>query len=142
MSTTKAPTEVETWMLLASVFTDNRHSWHPAVVERTGMPFSRFRALRRLDRGPLTGSQLAQQLGVDSPAASVILSDLVDRALATKGPDPSDGRRKIVSITEAGRAVLADVRSMPGPAPALAALSEAERRTLHRLLTKIQEASR
>ncbi|WP_034251664.1 MULTISPECIES: MarR family winged helix-turn-helix transcriptional regulator [Arsenicicoccus] len=138
MNTTKTVTTAEVWTLLAAVFTDHRHLWQPLVVERMGLPFSRFRALRRIERRPMSGAGLAAELGVDAPAASLIVSDLADRGLVRKEPDESDGRRKIVTVTPQGRALMDDIRALPGPVPGLEALSPTELSTLHTLLAKVQ----
>lgn len=127
-------------MLLGAVFTDNRSGWQHLVVERTGMPFSRFRALRRLEQSPLSGRELADGLGVDAPACSVIVADLAARGLVRKDADPVDGRRKILSVTPEGRALMGAIRALPDAAPALEVLSPDELSTLHRLLSTVQEA--
>lgn len=136
------PTAAETWMLLAALVFDNRHSWSTQVTDRTGLPFSRYRALRRLESGPRTGTQLADVLDIDAAATSVIVSDLVDRGLVTKTCDPTDGRRRVILITDAGTELLQSLRRDVVPAPIIGALDEDERVTLHQLLTKMQEATR
>ena len=45
------PVADEVWRMMASLVIDNRDSWKRAVVERTGLPFSRIRVLRRLAGG-------------------------------------------------------------------------------------------
>lgn len=135
------PSEAETWILLASLVFDNRTTWRDQVAERTGMPFSRFRALRRLEHRPMTSSILAERLDIDTAATSVIVSDLVARGLVAKQDDPDDGRRKILSLTKDGVAVMDAVRAIEHPSPLLAALTDDERATLHSLLTKMQEHS-
>lgn len=128
-------------MLLAGLVFDNRAGWRSHIAEQTQMPFSRFRALRRLERAPMTATCLAEELDVDAAATSVILSDLEGRGLTARRPDPDDGRRKIVSITDAGRALVSEIRATAVPTPALAALTDDERLTLFTLLTKMQEYS-
>ncbi|AKT51881.1 MarR family winged helix-turn-helix transcriptional regulator [Arsenicicoccus sp. oral taxon 190] len=140
MTTTTRVDAAEVWIQLATVFSDNRAYWQPRVVERTGMPFSRFRALRRLEQAPMSGGELATSLRVDAPAASVIVGDLAARGLVRKEADPEDGRRKIITVTDEGRRLMDDIRALPEPVPALAALSPDELATLHTLLTKVQEA--
>jgi DNA-binding MarR family transcriptional regulator len=69
-------------------------------------------ALRRLERGgPATVTALAraEQISVQSMGAT--LSTLEARGLVERHPDPADGRRSVMSVTEAGLAALSDKRS-------------------------------
>ena len=47
------PLADEVWRRMAAFVMDNRDSWKRAVVEQAGMPFSRIRILKRLDRQPM-----------------------------------------------------------------------------------------
>ena len=49
------PLADEVWRAMASLVIDNRDSWKRAVVEHSGLPFSRIRVLRRLVRRPDDG---------------------------------------------------------------------------------------
>ena len=52
--------------------------------------------------------------------------------------DPTNRRCKLVSLTDAGREVLAEIDGVDDPAPrAFAALSDAELRTLRAILAKL-----
>ena len=69
-------------------------------------------ALRRLERGgPATVTALAnaEQISVQSMGAT--LSALEARGLIERHPDPADGRRSVMSVTEAGLAALSDKRN-------------------------------
>ena len=69
-------------------------------------------ALRRLERGgPATVTALAkaEQISVQSMGAT--LSTLEARGLIERHPDPADGRRSVMSVTEAGLAALSDKRN-------------------------------
>ncbi|MFI5606816.1 MarR family winged helix-turn-helix transcriptional regulator [Amycolatopsis sp. NPDC051903] len=69
--------------------------------------------LSRLDRdGPATPGYLAEQERVKPQAIGVTLAGLVDRGLVTRRPDTADGRRVLMSVTEAGRKLLTDRRSL------------------------------
>lgn len=120
---------------------DHKSLWREGFESRLDIPFSRYRAMRRLERRALTQRELADLLHVDAPAASVIVADLVDRGLVTRRPHPDDGRAKIVEVTDAGRAWMDEVRSLPVAVPAaVETLSAAERRELARLLAKMRAA--
>jgi DNA-binding MarR family transcriptional regulator len=69
-------------------------------------------ALRRLERGgPATVTALAkaEQISVQSMGAT--LRTLEARRLIDRRPDPADGRRSVMSVTEAGLAALSDKRN-------------------------------
>lgn len=119
------------------------HKWYFAErFEQTlPVPYSRYRALRRVEQHPRSQRELAQAMAVDAPAMTGIVNDLVRHGLATREPHPDDGRIKLVTVTPAGRAWLDEVRSLPdGAPPLMTALSTAERRDLARLLDKLQAA--
>lgn len=125
---------------MATLIMDNRADWRDTVIAATGMPFSRFRALRRLESGPLTQSELAARLGVDAPATSVLVGELVDDGLVLRASDPADRRRNLVELTDAGRAVVDGVRELPDAVPSrLGVLDDEEVGTLHRLLQRLHD---
>src|ERR1700752_149327 len=93
----------EVWRAMASLVIDNRDGWKRAVIERTGLPFSRIRVLMRLSRQSMTVKQLAHAAAMDAPATVVAVNDLEDRGLALLEIDPTNRRRKVVSLTDAGR---------------------------------------
>ncbi|MEU6565063.1 MarR family winged helix-turn-helix transcriptional regulator [Nocardia nova] len=129
------PTPDEVWHLLTHVVHDSRDPWKRAVAERMGMPFSRFRVLRRLLPGPLPLKELARSAAMDAPATTVVVNDLEDRGLVARELDPADRRSKRVTVTEAGRAMVAHALATPDPPPpALATLTPAQLRTLRDLL--------
>ena len=69
-------------------------------------------ALTRLDRGgPATASALAKQEQISAQSMGATLGSLEGRGFAERRPDPGDGRRIVLSVTEAGRRVLRDKRN-------------------------------
>ncbi|APA97011.1 MarR family winged helix-turn-helix transcriptional regulator [Nocardia seriolae] len=133
------PTPDDVWQQLTHLVMDTRDSWKRAVSERIGMPFSRFRVLRRLLAGPLTPKQLSAATSMDAPATTVTINDLEERGLVIREIDPTNRRSKLVSITDAGRDIVADAFATPDPAPAeLTALNPADLRTLHEILRKLE----
>ena len=130
-----APTGTELWFAMNSLVRDHAAEPRSRIDARIDMPFSRFRALRRVVARDLTQSDLARRLGIDAPAASVIVNDLVDRGLVSREPHPDDRRFKVVTITEAGRRVVDSVVSDPAIAPDMFdVLDDTQRRQLGRLL--------
>jgi DNA-binding MarR family transcriptional regulator len=68
--------------------------------------------LSRLDReGPATPGCLADLERVKPQAMGVTLAGLVDRGLVERRKDDSDGRKVLMSVTEAGVELLTDRRS-------------------------------
>ncbi|HEY9264383.1 MAG TPA: MarR family transcriptional regulator, partial [Mycobacterium sp.] len=78
------------WRDLAAFVLDNRDSWKRAVIEQSGLPFSRIRILKRLGRSPMTVKELAVAATIDAPAATVAVNDLEDRGLAVRRIDPAN----------------------------------------------------
>src|SRR5215207_9916534 len=77
----------EVWRTIASLVHDNRDGWKRAVVEQTGLPFSRIRILKRLSRQPMTVKQLAHAATMDAPAATVAVHDPAPDVLAALDDD-------------------------------------------------------
>jgi DNA-binding MarR family transcriptional regulator len=68
-------------------------------------------ALARLDRnGPATSSELARTEQISPQSMGATLSALEARGLVARDPDVRDGRRIVLSVTEAGRRLLTDKR--------------------------------
>jgi DNA-binding MarR family transcriptional regulator len=128
----------EVWRAMASLVIDNRDPWRRAVVEQTGLPFSRIRILKRLNRRPMTVKELARAATIDAPAATVAVNDLEDRGLVVRETDPANRRCKVVSLTEAGRRTVHKIDAVPDPAPnLLAELDDAELKTLRAIFDRV-----
>jgi DNA-binding MarR family transcriptional regulator len=126
------------WNALVSLVMDTRQDWRRRVVEATGLPFGRVRALKRLNEGPLALHELAEAMTVDAPAATVAVNDLVKRGLVVRKPHPTNGRLKLVSLTPKGREVVARVKAVTEEAPpAFASLSSAALAALDRVLAQM-----
>lgn len=128
----------EVWRLMSSTVINNQDTWKRAVVDRTGLPFSRIRILSRLAREPLSVKQIAAAATIDAPAATVAVNDLEERGLVVRQIDPGNRRSKTVSLTPAGRELLAVIDTVENPAPApLRRLDAAELAALQALLEKL-----
>jgi len=69
-------------------------------------------ALVRLARGgPATPGELAKREQISPQSMGATLAALEARGLIERHPDPQDGRRAVLSVTEAGREVLRDKRN-------------------------------
>lgn len=91
---------------------------------------------------PRSITDLGHAIGVDQPRASRLVQALADAGLVRRIPDPSDGRRVVIEATKAGRSRFeAHVEARAAEvAAAAAALTDAERAELARLLAKLAEA--
>lgn len=105
----------------------------------TGTKFGFLQFLRECD-GRL--GELAQRLSISAPVASRAVDSLEADGLVERRPDPQDRRAFLISITEGGRALLADsesqvVRSFAesladwSPADAEQAINTLKRLNLH-----------
>jgi DNA-binding MarR family transcriptional regulator len=125
----------EVWRAITSLVIDNRDGWKRAVVEQTGLPFSRIRILKRLGRQSMTVKQLAHAAAMDAPATTVAVNDLEARGLVVRETDPTNRRCKVVSLTGAGRAMVDKIDAVEDPAPnALAALDDAQLKDLKAII--------
>ena len=69
-------------------------------------------ALTRLDRaGSATASALARAEQITPQAMGATVAELTRRGLAQGRPDPADGRRTVLSLTEAGQRLVRTKRS-------------------------------
>ena len=76
-----------------------------------GLSLPERSALSRLDRGgPATAADLARAEQISPQAMGTTLGALQGRGLVERRPDPADGRRAIVSVSESGLEVLRNKR--------------------------------
>jgi DNA-binding MarR family transcriptional regulator len=96
---------------------------------------SQSAALATVERhGPLTPSELAVRERVQRPTATRVLARLEAAGLVARACDPADRRSFLVSVTPAGRAMLAAQRNRKDAylARRLETLDDADRATLSR----------
>lgn len=105
------------WRRLVTLVMDTRDDWRRRIGAATGLPFGRFRALRRLASGPLTLRELADATSNDAPATTVLVNDLEARGLVVRAPHPTNRRAKWVSLTPEGQAVVERARTVIERAP-------------------------
>ena len=123
---------------MAALVHENRGDWKRAVIDRSGLPFSRIRVLRRLARTPMTVKELAEAATMDAPAATVAINDLEERGLVLRQTNPQNRRCKVVSLTEEGHALATAVESVQDPAPAaLSRLGDDDLVALQAILRKL-----
>lgn len=133
----------ETWamiyrLLFEGVAQDRMH----AACAYTGVPPGVIKTLIHLD--PTTGTpmrDLAAHFGVDASYITSLVDELEQAGLAERLPHPTDRRVKTVCLTAKGTEIQDRVHELMWEPPAcFEALSEAELKQLHRLLTKVVAA--
>lgn len=125
-----------TGYLLARTGSAARRRWARMLAERSLTPHH-YGVLMALDeRGPLGQQQLSELVGIDPRNAVPIIDGLADRSLLARAVHPTDRRRRVVTLTKAGRAVVRDLTRTGGQIERqfLRALDPAERAELHRML--------
>ncbi|MFJ5035517.1 MarR family winged helix-turn-helix transcriptional regulator [Streptomyces sp. NPDC088560] len=96
--------------LLASISVLVRRVRHVPVEGGLTMP--ERTALSQLNRsGPTTSSALAREAQITAQAMGATLSALQGRGLVERRRDPSDGRRVVLTVTDAGLQALKDKRN-------------------------------
>jgi DNA-binding MarR family transcriptional regulator len=100
---------------------------------RESVPPLQLSALVTVEQhGPLRLSELARREAVTAPTMSRVLAALDEQGLVIRTPDPQDARGVLISVSDAGAARLAEVRSHRTALVArrLARLDDEQRRTL------------
>ena len=76
------------------------------------LSLSESSALARVERdGPMTAADLARAEHISPQSTGATLRGLLDRGLVVRSADPEDGRRLLLSVSEAGRAARARRKS-------------------------------
>src|SRR5918997_1963200 len=69
-------------------------------------------ALSTIERfGPLTPTELATRERVQRPTITRVVCRLEEAGLVTRAADPADGRSALITVTPAGRELLAQART-------------------------------
>lgn len=95
-------------------------------------------------RGPMTTAELATRRGVRHQTMAATVKELADAAFVAAETDPRDARKKLLTLTETGKAALdADRRQRVGVLAAALkqALDEDEQRVLARALDLVDRVS-
>ncbi|MFJ8747164.1 MarR family winged helix-turn-helix transcriptional regulator [Embleya sp. NPDC127516] len=107
--------------------TEGARKWHFVVLV----------ALTR--SGPASQSALSRRTGVYRSDMVAVINDLAERGFVDRTPDPDDRRRNVITVTPEGRDHLRRLDAIISRAQddLLAPLTQAERRTLTGLLTRL-----
>jgi DNA-binding MarR family transcriptional regulator len=126
------------WAAMQTLVSDNHRQGDLRDALGLGLGSGRVKALFRLEDGPMTLSELAEAHGVDAPYATIIVDKLESLGLVIRTPHPSDGRRKLVTLTPAGREAAAFAhQAYRQPPKQLADLSVEDLQQLDLLLSRL-----
>ncbi len=79
------------------------------MLAKSGLSEQKWRVIRVLDEaGPMEQTALAQKACLLLPSLTRMLRAMEEEGLLARASDPQDGRKSIVSVTDAGRHVLSD----------------------------------
>jgi DNA-binding MarR family transcriptional regulator len=99
-------------------------------------------ALATIDcHGPLTPSELAKRERIQRPTATRVLARLDELGLVLRAADPADRRSSLVSVSPAGAALLAELRTRKDAflSERLEALGPGDRATLERAADLLED---
>jgi DNA-binding MarR family transcriptional regulator len=98
----------------------------------------RLKVLLLLQHGPLSPKEIAEAHSIDAPYATLIVDQLESRGLVERGPWEGDRRRKLVSLTAAGRHAAKYAKEvMAAPPAALLKLSPMELEQLGSIMARL-----
>jgi DNA-binding MarR family transcriptional regulator len=113
------------------------------LVRPAGLTALQYTALTVLERHPnLTSAHLARNSFVTAQTMADMVSSLRSRKLIDRHRDPADRRRLVLSLTEAGRALLEDYRQPVAELEAemLSGLSPDEAASLRHTMVSCRDA--
>jgi DNA-binding MarR family transcriptional regulator len=113
-----------------------------STVELVGMNLKNMGVLAYLrDHPGASQGTMTEDLCIDSNTGVLVLNDLEDLEYVERRRDPSDRRRHLVDVTEAGLAALEQAEAAQGSIEdeVLGRLTESERATFRRLLVTALE---
>jgi len=122
------------------------HQRHTAIFQEhigdsqlTPLQFAALVKLRDVDE--VSQNQLGRLTAMDAATMQGVIKRLAARHLIVRRPDPDDRRRLILSLSQAGRALIDRLVANGGTITALtlAPLSPAEQKTFLHLLGKLAE---
>jgi len=133
---TGAASDREVWALMCDLVLDNER--RREVSDAVGLSFGRLKAVRRVAARSMSMRELADELGIDPPNATVVVDDLESLGLAKRRPHPTDRRAKVVEATRKGKDIANRANQiLTTPPPAIRALGAEDLLTLRRILRSV-----
>ncbi|MFB9468460.1 MarR family winged helix-turn-helix transcriptional regulator [Nonomuraea salmonea] len=129
-----------TTFVLHKVGTSSRRALAGRLSDEAGVSLWEFAVLAVLaDFGASAQREVGDRLGLDPSDMVRLMDGLIAAGLAVRDRDPADRRRYRLTLTPAGRDALTRARALVTEVEreTLAPLTDAERRQLHALVTKV-----
>jgi DNA-binding MarR family transcriptional regulator len=119
------------------------HNRHDELADALGFRLGggRGKVLFQLRDGPATLSQLAATNNLDAPYTTLVVDKLEAHGLVERQPHPDDRRRKLVTLTAAGRNAIANADAiLLRPPPIMRTLPTGDLEQLIDLLNRLLDA--
>ena len=132
------------WYLLYKAGTLARQRWN-AMLARVNLSPTQYGALMALDEaGRLGQHRLAELIGVDPRNAVPVVEALAEQGLVSREIDPADRRRRLLALTDSGRAAAGNLASVAAEVETelLGPLDPAEQASLRRMLLALLDAAK
>ncbi len=108
---------------------------HKPFLEPLGLTFPQYLViLELLDGSPRTVGDLCSRLGMDTGTLTPLLKRLQAAGMVTRTRDVNDERRVMIDLTEASRAIEAEVRAVNGQFKSACQLTDEGMQDLRRTL--------
>ncbi len=117
-----------------------RHTAIFAGLMADGLTPTRFAALAKLHQlGAMAQNELGRQTAMDAATIKGVVDRLELRGMVEVAPDPNDGRKRVIRLTEKSRALIVEAISLAQEITeqTLAPLDAEERQGLLQLLAKM-----
>lgn len=123
--------------LLRKAYQRNSVIFSEKVPDLTTMQFSVLRRL--MTDGAMSQNLLGRSVAMDGATTKGVVDRLIDRGLLNTDPDPTDRRRRLISLTDQGHALITQAVAAASQVSAetLSPLTKREQDTLLRLLTRL-----
>jgi DNA-binding MarR family transcriptional regulator len=126
----------EVWARMCDLVLDNER--RREVADAVGLSFGRIKAIRRVARRSMSMRELADELTIDPPNATVVVDDLESLGLVRRQSHPTDRRAKVVEATRKGKDIARRADAiLSTPPPALQALGPDDLEQLGRILGQL-----
>jgi DNA-binding MarR family transcriptional regulator len=130
----------EVWARMCDLVLDNER--RREVSDAVGLSFGRIKAIRRVARRSMSMRELADELGIDPPNATVVVDDLESLGLARRQSHPTDRRAKVVEATRKGKEIAKRADAiLSTPPPTLRALNADDLAQLGRILAQLDSSA-
>lgn len=110
------------------------------IEEQTGQPFTNYPLLTAIAQGIRSPSDIAKHAQVSNSRVSHLIERSLSQGLVQRDLDPADSRRFVLSLTEAGETLLAQVSKALHERIARSGLSQDELQAATSALEKLAAA--